>query len=146
MFGGPEEHGLNQEIEQLMKHKPFIVEDLSLKAVAALIQQCGIFVTNDSGLMHVSVAVGTKTIALFGPTDPSRTAPYGADHIVIERNLKCSPCWGKHNLGIGIIPCIYDNNLCMQQITVQEVFDPVAEYLQEKQKNLFDESIHNPKK
>jgi len=134
LFGGPDEQGLNREIESLMvqKQKALIVENLSLMAAAALIRICRLFITNDSGLSHVSVAVGTQTITLFGPSDPGRTAPFGREHIVISKKLECSPCWGIHNLGVGIVPCIYNDNLCMKQITVDEVFGQIAPLLDRK--------------
>jgi lipopolysaccharide heptosyltransferase II len=65
----------------------------SIKQVAALIESCDTLICNDSGLMHVAVAVGTPVIAIYGPTDIRRTAPLGPQHTVIRRDLPCSPCF-----------------------------------------------------
>lgn len=65
----------------------------SIKQVAALIEACNTLVCNDSGLMHVAVAVGTPVIAIYGPTDIRRTAPLGPQHSVVRRDLPCSPCF-----------------------------------------------------
>ena len=65
----------------------------TVKQVAALIEKCDMLICNDSGLMHVAVAVGTPVIAIYGPTDIRRTAPLGAEHTVIRHELPCSPCF-----------------------------------------------------
>ena len=75
LFGGPEEMPLREEVIKYSKSTPLNVSGLSFPATAALIRRCSLFITNDSGLMHVAVAAGTRTAALFGPTDPGRTAP-----------------------------------------------------------------------
>jgi len=53
-------------------------------------------VTTDSGPMHLAAAVDTPVLAIFGPTDPSRTGPYGAGHTVIRSTEDCSPCFLKN--------------------------------------------------
>ncbi|MFZ4439970.1 MAG: glycosyltransferase family 9 protein, partial [Syntrophales bacterium] len=57
--------------------------------------------------------------ALFGPTDPARTGPYGPGHLVIRRALSCAPCLRKR--------C--DNPRCMTEISVEEVFDELKKVL-----------------
>jgi ADP-heptose:LPS heptosyltransferase len=51
-----------------------------LREVAAVISNCDVYVTNDTGMMHVSAGVGTPTLSLFGPTDPLQWAPPGDAH------------------------------------------------------------------
>ena len=62
--------------------------------------------------MHIAAAMRTPVVALFGPTDPSRTGPYGEGHVVIRKDISCSPCLLKK--------C--DSKKCMKEITVEEVF------------------------
>ena len=57
-----------------------------------LLRQAVALVTNDSGPMHIAAAVGTPVVALFGPTDPVRTGPYGTGHAVLTHDLACRPC------------------------------------------------------
>jgi heptosyltransferase-2 len=57
-----------------------VVSNQSIRLVAALISQLQLFVTNDTGVMHVAAATGTPTLSLFGPTDPLQWAPIGAKH------------------------------------------------------------------
>jgi ADP-heptose:LPS heptosyltransferase len=49
-------------------------------------------VTNDTGPMHVAAALGKPLVALFGPTEPRRTGPYGRLRDVVRADLPCSPC------------------------------------------------------
>jgi ADP-heptose:LPS heptosyltransferase len=69
--------------------------------------------------MHLAAAVGTSVVALFGPTSPERTGPYGEGHVVIRRGLPCSPCFRK--------TC--ETMECMKTISVDEVFQAVGERL-----------------
>jgi heptosyltransferase I len=91
----------------------------TLRDLAYLYQLSSLLITTDSGPMHLAAAVGTPVIALFGPTDPNRTGPYGKGHRVIRKDLPCSPCFLKK--------C--DTMRCMRDITVEEVFQSVKEKL-----------------
>ena len=64
----------------------------SLKGLAALLQKAQFLLTNDSGPMHLAVAVGTPVVALFGPTDPAKIGPYGTGHEVVRAPVDCMPC------------------------------------------------------
>jgi heptosyltransferase-1 len=50
-------------------------------------------VTTDTGAMHLAAALGTRTVALFGPTAPWRTGPFGQGHEILRLGLDCSPCF-----------------------------------------------------
>lgn len=75
---------------------PDRVVDLSgaadLLAVAAVIEQLDLFVTGDTGPMHLAHAVGTPIVAVFGPSDPRRYAPRGVRDTIVRIDLPCSPC------------------------------------------------------
>ena len=94
----------------------------TLKDLASLYRRAAVVVTTDSGPMHIAAAVGTPVVALFGPTDPRRTGPYGFGHTVIRKTLPCSPCFLKQ--------C--RTRECMEGITVEEVLEVVKEKLGEK--------------
>lgn len=95
----------------------------SLRELACLYRRAALVVTTDSGPMHIAAAVGTPTVALFGPTDPARTGPFGAGHLVIRSNVPCSPCFLKHCAG----------RECMMEITVEDVFEAVKQQLSRKE-------------
>lgn len=82
----------------------------SLRELACLIKGCDVFVTNDSGPMHIASALKTPLVALFGSTDDTVTGPCSGD--VINKRPSCSPCLKRE--------CPIDFR-CMMQITVEEV-------------------------
>lgn len=63
-----------------------------LAALARLFFQADAAVTTDTGPMHLAAAVGTPVAAVFGPTAPWRTGPYGRQHRVVRTGVACSPC------------------------------------------------------
>jgi heptosyltransferase-2 len=87
--------------------------ETSLLQLASLLRQCTLLVTNDTGTMHVAAAVGTRVVAIFGPTDPRTTSPLGKGHVIVRRAVPCSPCLKR--------VCPEGHHDCMRQITVQEV-------------------------
>ena len=91
----------------------------SLKELAALYMRAELLISTDTGPMHLAAAVETPVVALFGPTAPWRTGPYGDQHQVIFSKDPCAPCFKR--------TC--DTNLCMDHITVDEVLKAVATIL-----------------
>ena len=67
-------------------------EDVDLLTVAAVIERLDLFVSGDTGPMHLAHAVGTPVVAVFGPSDPARYAPRGDRDRVARIDLPCSPC------------------------------------------------------
>ena len=89
-----------------------------LAQLKALMGRLALFVTNDSGPMHLATASGVATLAIFGPTTRELGFfPYGAGHRVVEKELACRPC-SLH----GTKTCPRGHFLCMRLITVDEVF------------------------
>jgi len=91
----------------------------TLLDLASLYKEARIVITTDSGPMHLAAAVETPVIALFGPTDPARTGPYGAGHTIIRTELPCSPCFLKK--------C--STKKCMEDVSPQQVFAAVEKKL-----------------
>jgi 3-deoxy-D-manno-octulosonic-acid transferase/heptosyltransferase-1 len=99
-----------------------IAGETNLKELAYLYSKCDLLITTDSGPMHIAAAMGCPTVALFGPTAPWRTGPYGKGHIVIRDDTECSPCFKK--------TC--DHMTCMKNITVEKVLEAVEEALNKR--------------
>ncbi len=78
---------------------------LSLMELAALLEASDLFVGNDSGPMHLAAATRTRTVAVFGPTDPVRTGPYNPRAVVVKSELDCMPCFMKR---CGEMRCLRD--------------------------------------
>ena len=118
VFTGGRDRETVEHIRSLM-HGPSadIAGRTTLRDLAYLYERSALVVTTDTGPMHVAAAVGTPTVALFGPTDPARTGPYGVGHTVVRKDLPCSPCFLKR--------C--EARQCMRQISVEDVFQAVLE-------------------
>ena len=95
----------------------------TIKQAAAIINMLDVLVCNDSGLMHVAVAVDTPVIALYGPTDYTRTAPLGKKHTIIRKKYDCSPCFKMEGRDT-VLNCPF-NYQCMNDIIVKEVLKAV---------------------
>jgi len=116
VFTGSASDGSIERIRSKMTQPSVNLEGrTSLRDLAYLYTLSVLLVTTDSGPMHIAAAVKTPTVALFGPTDPARTGPYGENHIVIRKKLSCSPCFLKR--------C--NTNQCMQEISTDEVFEAI---------------------
>jgi len=75
-----------------------------------------LFITTDTGPMHLAAAAGCKVVALFGPTAPWRTGPYGPGNVVVRAGIDCSPCY-RRECDIGM--------RCMKEISVDDVLEKI---------------------
>jgi lipopolysaccharide heptosyltransferase II len=97
--------------------------ETSLPEMIEWLRLCDLMVTNDTGPMHVAAALGKPLVALFGPTEPRRTGPYGQLENVLRIELPCSPCLKGH--------CTYEKpNECLNAISPAMVFERVRKQLQ----------------
>jgi heptosyltransferase-2 len=100
-----------------MQNPPIIVRP-SLRELMALIEQCDLLICNDSGPMHLGVALETPVVAVFGPTEPQWFGPYGDQHrIVIQENFPCRPCFDH---------CVFDHPYCIKNITAEQVLAEIT--------------------
>jgi len=117
--GGDKDVELAKSIRDLMHEEPVIACGLfSLKAFAALCKRLDLFITADTGPLHIANAAGAKKIiALFGPTHQDITGPVPADNVVIlGKEIECQiPCY--------VVDCA--DNRCMKAISVNDVVDQV---------------------
>ncbi len=123
LFGGAEETKLAEDINRMMRSQPLIMTgQTTLSQTAALIEKCSLFISNDSGLLHVASAVKAPVVGIFGPTDPGRTGPYPDSSAVVRKDMTCSPCYaGK--------PVRCDHSECLDSITVNDVIEKVRQKL-----------------
>ena len=77
---GPDDDEPLREMTLNMPNRCLVMHNQPIRSVAAVIRQCDVYITNDTGMMHVSAGVGTPTLSLFGPTDPLHWAPLGRRH------------------------------------------------------------------
>jgi len=91
-----------------------------------LISQCRLFISNDSGLMHVAGALNVPTVAIFGSTNPTTTSPVGNKSVIVRREVPCSPCLKR--------TCPTDFR-CMKLISVEDVLQVARKLLQNGRNN-----------
>ncbi|MGB9710949.1 MAG: lipopolysaccharide heptosyltransferase I [Thermodesulfovibrio sp.] len=108
------------KIEQYTKGKArSVAGKTTLKELIAAFKKSLFVITPDTGTMHLAVACGKKVVALFGPTSPQRTGPFGQGHLIVKSELPCSPCFRRH--------C--RDQKCMREITPQVVYNRVVEWM-----------------
>jgi 3-deoxy-D-manno-octulosonic-acid transferase/heptosyltransferase-1 len=127
--GGTQDRAAIDEICRLMTSTCRRLDGrTSLKTLLSLYRQAHVLLTTDSGPMHLAAAVGTGVVALFGPTAPWRTGPYGPIHTVLRVGVNCSPCFKRTCLTTE-----YEERACMKRLTVDEVVRAVLDRLAAKQ-------------
>jgi heptosyltransferase-2 len=113
IFGGRGEEELGAAIAGMMTVPTLVLSGrTTVRRLMALIKQCRLFITNDTGPMHIATAFGVPTVAIFGPTDPATTSPFGSRHELVRYPVDCSPCLLRE--------CPIDHR-CMQGISVEMV-------------------------
>jgi ADP-heptose:LPS heptosyltransferase len=97
-----------------------------LLTVAAVIERLDLFVTGDTGPMHLAHAVGTPIVAVFGPSDPARYAPRGLRDRVVRVDLPCSPC---NRIRRPPTRCVGHTPDCLRGVEVAAVMAAIDEVL-----------------
>jgi heptosyltransferase-2 len=122
IFGGPKDRDLGEKVRHMMHHPAInLAGETSLGQAIAFIQQCHVFITNDSGLMHIASALKTPLIAIFGSTNPITTGPIGKTSHIVQVKTNCSPCL--------LTDCPKTHHACMDAVTVDMVFQKVKDLL-----------------
>lgn len=115
LLGAESDRGLEREILTLADGKAVsLVGKTDLAALAAVMSRLSLYVTNDTGPMHMAAGLGVPTMAIFGPTSPEETRPLGANVAVIRHKADCAPCFKRE--------CPTDHR-CMTAVTVDEIME-----------------------
>lgn len=126
-YGGPMDVDIVEETIGLMRNKQHealatFTGKMTLLELAALLKKCNVLVTNDTGPMHVAVAMNVPLVSMFGPSPVPGFYPYSETSIVIKSPMHCHPC-GKHQC-----PTKHE---CMWQIGVDTVMKYTIEQLED---------------
>ncbi|MGD8561005.1 MAG: lipopolysaccharide heptosyltransferase I [Desulfarculaceae bacterium] len=125
LSGSPQDKACTSAIICLAGKCPEVVNlagRTDLKQLAALMRSAQAVVATDTGAMHLAAAMGAPVAALFGPTAPWRTGPFGSGHRIQSLALDCSPCFNRR--------C--SDPRCMEQITAEGVAEAVKEMLKQQ--------------
>lgn len=115
IFGSEGEKPIAEEIRSHMKERPFILAGRTdLPSLIGTISKCRLFITNDSGPMHLAAGLNVPQIAIFGSTDEIATGPFSRRSLVIHKHVECSPCLLRE--------CPIDLR-CFKQVSVDEVLE-----------------------
>lgn len=123
LLGGVRDQEVTWQVCYLMRQPPAVMDEItSVRELMALIGQSRLFISNDTGPMHIAVALGIPTVALFGPSDLTKYGPWGENGAVVSKRLPCSPCPQQvdtcHEVGRA-------RQECMLLITMEEVLEAV---------------------
>lgn len=110
--------------EKAQKHVINTAGEFSLGPLLALIEQCMLVITNDSGPLHFAAALGKPTVSIWGPGDPEHYAPLKGTHKIVYQPVYCSPCLYHADFP----PCSGDN-ICVKEISVDTVFKQTKEIM-----------------
>ncbi len=123
---GPKDRDAVAEVSRQCVGNITVLEVLPLRQLAAILSHVSVYVANDSGPMHIAVAVGTKTIGIFGPGEENIWFPYKESdgHLALRKDVWCHPCHLDFcdKTGEGYMKC-------MRLLEVEEVFNAVKERL-----------------
>ena len=122
LTGAPNEA---EKIQRIADAAPgVVVLGTSLAEMAALMRRCAIVLANDSGPLHLAMALGTTALALFGPTNPDWVGPYRRPDLVVRAGVACSPCFLR-----DLARCGHDH-ACMHGISPERVIGLMQDHLE----------------
>lgn len=132
LFGGKEEMSLRDSIRDAsgLKEKVFTVNTNGIREAASIVRLCRLFITNDTGLMHLAASLQIPIVAIFaGHVRPGWLSPWKCRHRVVRLNLPCSPCY--HYSPLPPICKTNTDYSCLRNIGVNEVFDAAVSFIKE---------------
>lgn len=123
LLGDESEKPIADTISGLMRHKPVdLAGKTSLGELAAVISRLKLLISNDGGPLHMAVALGIRTVSIFGPVDEKVYGPYpeGKQHVVVTHEIQCRPCYKKFRL-----PECNRDKVCITAVSIEDVYQSV---------------------
>ena len=125
LIGSDRERAVCAKVAALAPGAVNLAGETTLSELAALVRRATMCVTNDSGPMHLAVALDRPVVSIFGPTDPLWIGPYRRDGAVLRAELPCSPCYLRQ-----LSRCIH-GHACMHKVPAPAVIERVESVLSE---------------
>ena len=115
IFGAKGEERLGQEIAARLSSRSLVLSGATtIRELMAGVKRCSLFLTNDTGPMHIASAFQVPIVAIFGPTDWRTTSPFGGAPAIVRQPVDCAPCLLRE--------CPIDHR-CMTRVTVDQVYE-----------------------
>jgi heptosyltransferase I len=130
LIGSQRERVVCEEVAALAPGAVDLAGMTALSELAALIRRSAISITNDSGPMHLAVALDRPVVSIFGPTDPVWIGPYGRANAILHADLECSPCYLRK-----LQHCHHDH-ACMRSVSAPAVIERAEHILSTSQNRL----------
>ncbi|HVF29404.1 MAG TPA: glycosyltransferase family 9 protein [Pyrinomonadaceae bacterium] len=128
IFGGPEDREKGDRLLKIWGRGGNAAGKLNVRQAAAALEECDLYVGNDTGTMHLAAAVGTPCVAIFAAIDlVGRWYPFGERNIVFRRSVECEGCFS---------PACMNNNKCLDLIETGEVYEACVRILDLRQEPL----------
>ena len=127
ILGDESESKIAEIMVHVMHNKPIdLTGKTSLDILPAVIKNCNLLITNDGGPMHMAVALGVRSVSVFGPVNEAVYGPFPEhrNHVVLKWDMGCRPCYKNFRL----LVCEKDRE-CLKQVSVDAVFDAAARLL-----------------
>ena len=127
LLGDASERDIAGQITAVMKHRPIdLVGATGLAEASAVMSLMDAVITNDGGPLHMAVALGIKTVSIFGPVDERVYGPYpaSAKHAVLFAGVECRPCYQDFKLG-----ACHNTRECIDSVSVDAVFKAALQQL-----------------
>ncbi len=121
---GPGEEGMARDVVEASKGAARLAPRTSVLELLPYIRRARLFVSGDTGPLHLASALGVPAVAIFGPTDPARNGPFGEGDETVWKKVDCSPCYKTRCPGFG--------NICLTSIEVEDVLAAVRKRLEER--------------
>ncbi len=122
IFGGPAELDTANAVQASIRGGAVnLAGRTDLRGLMALIKTCSLFITNDTGPMHIASALDVPTLAIFGSTDPVATGPLNKKSAVVREPVTCSPCFKR--------TCPHKHYNCLERVSAAKVLKTAEEML-----------------
>ncbi len=120
LVGGEKDRGVVSRVREGAPRAIDLAGRTRVGTLGALLESADLFITNDTGPMHLAAACGAPTLAIFGSTNPTWTAPYGEGHRVLREETPCSPCYQRD--------CRFGTP-CMERVAAERVAHEALEMI-----------------
>jgi lipopolysaccharide heptosyltransferase II len=127
ILGDESERKIAEVMVHAMRNKPIdLTGKTNLDILPAVIKNCNLLVTNDGGPMHMAVALGVRSVSVFGPVSEKIYGPFpsSSEHVVLKWDIDCRPCYKNFRMPV----CDKDKE-CLRQVSVDAVFEAAVRLL-----------------